>query len=167
MSQKNKKRGKNTKSKIEGQKRDILFAEAEQTYAVVEKMLGNCRLQAKCSDGKTRLCHIRGKMKRRVWIREGSVILIGMREFEDDKADVIHCYTADEARKLISYGEITNDKQSNNDNVENDIMWEDGNIEVENDTSHPNTDNKKNQNKSVQENNSELTKNIDNDIECL
>jgi translation initiation factor 1A len=29
-------------------------------------MLGNGRLEAKCFDGKTRLCHIRGKMRKKV-----------------------------------------------------------------------------------------------------
>ena len=110
MSQKNKKRGKNKKSRDEKQKRDILFAEENQMYSQVEKMLGNCRLMAKAigkgSDGKTRLCHIRGKLRKRVWIREGSMILIGLRDFEDDKADVIHCYFPEEVQRLVAYEEI-------------------------------------------------------------
>ena len=134
MSQKNKKRGKNTKAKVQGQKRDILFAEDGQIYATVEKILGNCRVLAKCTDGKTRLCHIRGKMKKRVWIREDSVILIGLRDFEDDKADVIHCYLPEEVRRLICLGEMpdTEDKPNNNDDAIN-ITW-DSNIVDEKDT---------------------------------
>ena len=33
-------------------------------------------------------------------------MLIGLRDFQDDKADIIMKYTADEARKLKAYGEI-------------------------------------------------------------
>ena len=44
-------------------------------YAQVTRMLGNGRLEAFCFDGVNRLCHIRGKLRKRVWIgvvRRGS-----------------------------------------------------------------------------------------------
>lgn len=37
-------------------------------YAQVLKMLGNGRLSAQCVDGVQRLCHIRGKMRKKVWV---------------------------------------------------------------------------------------------------
>jgi len=37
-------------------------------YAQVLKMLGNGRLTAQCVDGVQRLCHIRGKMRKKVWV---------------------------------------------------------------------------------------------------
>jgi translation initiation factor 1A len=37
---------------------------------------------------------------------QGDIVLIGLREFQQDKADVIHKYTAEEARNLQSYGEL-------------------------------------------------------------
>lgn len=33
-------------------------------------MLGNGRLEAQCIDGKKRLCHIRGKMRKKVWVAQ-------------------------------------------------------------------------------------------------
>ena len=35
---------------------------------------------------------------RQVWINQGDIILLSLREFQDGKADVIVKYTADEAR---------------------------------------------------------------------
>jgi len=35
-----------------------------------------------------------------VWINQGDIILLSLRDFQDDKADVIVKYTADEARNL-------------------------------------------------------------------
>ena len=61
-------------------------------------MLGNGRLEAMCFDGEKRLAHIRGKMRKKVWINQGDIILLSLRDFQDDKADVIVKYTADEAR---------------------------------------------------------------------
>lgn len=69
-------------------------------------MLGNGRLEARCADGTIRLCHIRGKFRKRVWINADDIILLGLRSFEDDKADVIHKYMQDEARTLQAYEEI-------------------------------------------------------------
>ena len=42
-----------------------------------------------------------------VWINQGDIILLSLREFQDDKADVIVKYTADEARSLKAYGYVT------------------------------------------------------------
>ena len=48
-------------------------------------MLGNGRLEAFCFDGVNRLCHIRGKLRKRVWIGVGDIVLLGLREFQDQK----------------------------------------------------------------------------------
>jgi len=59
-----------------------------------------------CSLGTKRLCHIRGKLRKKVWINTGDIILVGLRDYQDAKADVILKYTPDEARNLKSYGEF-------------------------------------------------------------
>ena len=43
-------------------------------YAQVLKMLGNGRLEAMCIDGIKRLCHIRGKMRKKVWVNTVSFL---------------------------------------------------------------------------------------------
>lgn len=100
---KNRRRGKNENDDI---KRELVQCEPGQAYAQVLKMLGNGRLEAMCFDGVRRLCHIRGKLRKKVWINTSDIILIGLRDFQDEKADVILKYTADEARQLKSKGEI-------------------------------------------------------------
>merc|ERR1719415_113106 len=59
-----------------------------------------------CFDGVKRLCHIRGKLRKKVWINQSDIILVGLRDYQDAKADVILKYSADEARNLKSYGEF-------------------------------------------------------------
>ena len=60
-----------------------------ELYAQVTKMLGNGMCHVLCIDGKTRLCHIRGKFrgrgKRDNLIGNNSWLLIGLREWESDK----------------------------------------------------------------------------------
>jgi translation initiation factor 1A len=100
---KNRKRGKN---EAEDEKRELVFKEDGQEYAQVLRMLGNGRCEALCIDGTKRLCHIRGKMHKKVWIASGDIILVGLRDYQDDKADVILKYQPDEARLLKAYGEL-------------------------------------------------------------
>ncbi|KAB7495476.1 UNVERIFIED_CONTAM: hypothetical protein RMT77_001162 [Armadillidium vulgare] len=117
---KNRRRGKNEN---EAEKRELIFKEEGQEYAQVAKMLGNGRLEALCfSDGQKRLCHIRGKLRKKVWINQGDIILLGLRDYQDKKADVILKYNADEARNLKSYGEIPESVKVN----ENATFVEDG-----------------------------------------
>eukprot|EP00747_Dinoflagellata_sp_TGD_P161542 gnl/TRDRNA2_/TRDRNA2_178105_c0_seq1.p1 gnl/TRDRNA2_/TRDRNA2_178105_c0~~gnl/TRDRNA2_/TRDRNA2_178105_c0_seq1.p1 ORF type:complete len:152 (+),score=1.36 gnl/TRDRNA2_/TRDRNA2_178105_c0_seq1:209-664(+) len=100
--------GKNrgrTKGKIT-ERRELIFKEEGQEYAQVIRMLGNGRLEAKCINNKTRLCHIRGKMRKRMWVSVGDIVLLGLRDYQDDKADVILKYSADEARSLKSHKEL-------------------------------------------------------------
>ncbi|PIO28427.1 hypothetical protein AB205_0139080, partial [Aquarana catesbeiana] len=41
-----------------------------------------------------------------VWINTSDIILVGLRDYQDNKADVILKYNADEARSLKAYGEL-------------------------------------------------------------
>ncbi len=88
------------------EKRELEFKEDGQEYAQVLKMLGNGRLEAQGFDGTKRLAHIRGKLRKKVWINQGDIILLSLREYQDAKADVILKYNADEARSLKAYGEL-------------------------------------------------------------
>jgi len=49
-----------------------------EVLGIAEKLLGYDRIMVRCLDGFTRLCRIRGKMKRRVWIRINDVVIITM-----------------------------------------------------------------------------------------
>ena len=105
-------RGKGGKKRKKGkaqqwnQKRELLFAEEDQLYGQVTKMLGNSRVMAMCTDKEERVCLIRGKMKNRVWINVGDVVLISIRDIEPDKGDIIHKYNPDEVRGLKKHGEV-------------------------------------------------------------
>ncbi|KAG5400061.1 hypothetical protein IGI04_014668 [Brassica rapa subsp. trilocularis] len=107
---KNRKRGKN---EADDEKRELIFKEDGQEYAQVLRMLGNGRCEAMCIDGTKRLCHIRGKMHKKVWIAAGDIVLVGLRDYQDDKADVILKYMSDEARLLKAYGELPENTRLN------------------------------------------------------
>ena len=103
---KSKRKGKNKNTDGDGEKRDLFLKDEEQEYAQITKILGNCRFEAYCFDGSTRLCHVRGKFRKRVWINRDDVVLVGKRDYQDEKCDIIHKYSAEEVSKLKKMGEI-------------------------------------------------------------
>lgn len=57
-------------------------------FAQVIRMLGNGRAECYCYDGVARLGHIRGKMRKKVWVSAGDIVLVGKRDYQDDKASI-------------------------------------------------------------------------------
>jgi translation initiation factor 1A len=118
------KSGKNSlKKKIKNeQKRDLQIKSEGQVYAQATKILGNCRLEVQCFDGIKRLAHIRGKMHGpKEWISVGDLLLVGERDYQDEKCDVIVKYTPIEGRLLKNLGEIPDYTKINEPIDTNDI----------------------------------------------
>lgn len=64
-----------------------------QLLGIVDQRLGASRMRVKCLDGKTRVCRIPGRLKRKLWVREGDLLLIEKWKFEADlKGDVVFKY---------------------------------------------------------------------------
>jgi len=40
-------------------------------------------------------------MRKKVWINQGDIVLLSLRDFQDDKADVIVKYTPDEVSRVV------------------------------------------------------------------
>ena len=72
----------------------IRLPRGKQVFGIVERRLGGSRMNIKCFDGKTRVCRIPGRLKRRLWVRESDLIIAEPWEFSGyDKGDVIYKYT--------------------------------------------------------------------------
>jgi len=86
----------------------LVLPSPNDVLGVAIKLLGFDRVLVKCQDGHERLCRIRGKMKRRVWIREGDVVLVSPWDFQTDKrGDLIWRYTRAQAEQLRREHHIT------------------------------------------------------------
>ena len=106
---KSKKSNKRYKKESAKEGKDLMFKETGQEYGQVLKMLGNGRCDVYCFDGVKRLCHIRGTMRKKVWVNPGDIVLIGIRDFQKHKADIIQRYNSDESSSLQAYGELPED----------------------------------------------------------
>ena len=64
-----------------------------EVFGIVEQRVGASRMIVKCLDGKTRNCRIPGRLKRKLWVREGNVVLVEPWEYGgDEKGDIIFKY---------------------------------------------------------------------------
>ncbi|MCL1970110.1 MAG: translation initiation factor eIF-1A [Candidatus Bathyarchaeota archaeon] len=89
----------------EGEINELVYPGQGEVLGVVTKLLGFDRIQVKCQDGADRLCRICGKMKRRVWIREGDIVIVAPWDFQKEtRADVVWRYTHSQADNLRRKG---------------------------------------------------------------
>lgn len=73
--------------------KSMVLPKANDVIGVATKVLGAERFMVKCQDGKERLCRIRGKMKRRAWVREGDLVLVSPWDFQaDTRGDIFWRY---------------------------------------------------------------------------
>lgn len=85
----------------------VRMPRGEEVLGVVEDMLGGGRFRINCIDGKTRICRVSGRFKRRQWIRPGDVVLVKPWEVqEDERGDVIWKYRRAEAEWLRRKGMV-------------------------------------------------------------
>ncbi len=71
----------------------VKLPRGNQCLGVVEERLGASRMRIRCLDEKTRVCRIPGRLKRKLWVMEGDLVLVQPWEFESDiKGDVVFKY---------------------------------------------------------------------------
>ncbi len=102
--------------------RALLKAEEGAVYAVIMRSLGYSKFQVFCSDSITRIASIRGSMNKKVWIKEGDIVLCSLREGDNKFCDIELKYTDSEIKTLKEGGYITdqllNQEESSNIQVD-------------------------------------------------
>jgi len=69
----------------------VRLPKGREVIGIVESRLGYGRMNVVCSDKKIRVCRVPGRYKRKIWIREGDVVIVEPWEIEGDrKGDIVH-----------------------------------------------------------------------------
>ena len=132
--------GKNQKKKkkTQAEDRECRFKDESEEYAQIIKILGDGRFQCKCADGIERIAHVRVKMRKRIWLANGDIILVSLREFEPEKCDVVEKYKEKEVAKLKNAGEIpdsfvlpTGGEEGEKGTGDGDILFEEQEVVTE------------------------------------
>lgn len=88
-----------------------------QMYGRVVKLLGGCNAMVFCNDNRERLCHIRGSMRKKVWIATGDIVLVSIRDMstngrttDSDRGDICAKYDSRTINKLRQKDPTINEK---------------------------------------------------------
>ena len=84
--------------------KELVMPQQGEILGKAIKMTGGDQVIVKCADGETRQCRIRGKLKRRMWIREGDIVLVAPWDFDIRKADILWRYIRAHAEWLEANG---------------------------------------------------------------
>lgn len=97
--------------------KNLILADSDQQYAkILDRLGGNPpKMRLKLTNGTEILGSVRGKLRKRVWMQLGDLVLVSNRDFQVDRVDIIGKYDGDQVRKLKRKGEIPSnfmDKES-------------------------------------------------------
>ena len=96
------KKGKNKPVTGTDQQRRLRLKEAGvEDYAQVKKVLGDRRFELLGSDHMTYLGHVRGKLRKRCYIRLGDLVIFSHRDFQDRKVDIVHRFNEDQIKQIV------------------------------------------------------------------
>ncbi len=85
----------------------VKLPRGKEVLGILEERVGGSRARVKCLDGKTRICRIPGRLKRRLWVRAGNVIIIEPWELGgDEKGDIIYKYRPNQVAWLKKNGHL-------------------------------------------------------------
>ena len=105
-----KNRRKCKRSNYTSDEKVLEFKEVNQDYAKVLERKGGPIVTLKLYENRNEVLGvIRGKMRKRVWLSSGNIVLVSLREFQSEKVDIIHKYKDEHVRKLINLGELDTD----------------------------------------------------------
>jgi eukaryotic/archaeal initiation factor 1A len=90
----------------EGNRQDLRMPDDGEVFAEVIEMLGANRVSVRCADGEQRHARIPGRMQKRIWIREGDLVLVDPWDWQDEKADITWRYEKTQADQLREEGHI-------------------------------------------------------------
>ena len=100
--------------KNESALKEIRLPEEGELFGRVLKMMGGENVMIKCDDNVTRRGRIRGKLKRRVWIRDNDIVIIAPWDFDKEgRGDIVWRYATgfgeQEDHEIIKTGWILED----------------------------------------------------------
>jgi len=94
------------KKNSEQVKREIVLKFENTEYGKVTKLMGECNFMVKCFDKIERMCHLRKGIKKDERVLLNSLVLIGLRDYQETKGDIIYVYNRQQELELKKMGEV-------------------------------------------------------------
>ncbi len=71
-----------------------------EVFGIASQLLGAARIRVMCEDNVSRMGRITGKMKKKMWIREGDLLILRPWGFQEGKADILFRYSRTQSQYL-------------------------------------------------------------------
>ena len=71
-----------------------------EVFGIASQLLGAARIRVMCEDTISRMGRITGKMKKKMWIREGDLLIVRPWGFQEGKADILFRYSRTQSQYL-------------------------------------------------------------------
>ena len=83
----------------------VRLPRGKEMLGEIEQIMGASRFRINCKDGKTRMCRIPGKFRRRIKVRSGDIVIVEPWSIEgDEKGDIVWIYNKTQMNWLRSNG---------------------------------------------------------------
>lgn len=95
--------------------KELIYKGDGQQYAQIVKSVGNGYMDVMCFEDDRKIvrrAHICGRMRKRIWITVGDIVLVNIRNYQESTCDIVLKYTADEVRILRMKQQLPNDLNS-------------------------------------------------------
>lgn len=76
----------------------------KEVIGIIEERLGGNKMRVNCLDGKSRVCRVPGRLKRKLWLRSGDIVIVEPWELDNEKGDVIFKYPSNQIEWLKKNG---------------------------------------------------------------
>ena len=89
----------------------VRLPRGEELLGIIEQRLGGNKMMVNCLDGKARNCRVPGRLKRKLWLRPGDVVIVGLWELDKNRGDVLFKYNISQVAWLKKNGYIKTEKE--------------------------------------------------------
>ena len=79
-----------------------------EMFGLLVQLHGSDQVRVLCEDGLERMCRIPGKMRKKVWLREGDVVIVKLWEIQKSRADVVWRFFGPQVEQLRRKGYLKN-----------------------------------------------------------
>ena len=90
----------------------VKLPRGREVLGTIDQRVGGNRMLINCTDKMTRNCRVPGRLRRKLWLRPGDIVIVEPWELDNTKGDVLFKYNPSEIDFLKNKGFL---KQENNE----------------------------------------------------
>lgn len=78
-----------------------------EVIGIMEAKMGGNKMRVRCMDGRTRLCRVPGRFKKRLWLNINDAVMVEKWEIQgDERGDIVWKYTNTQKDWLVRNGHL-------------------------------------------------------------